>query len=671
MQSNLRIILTLIVAIGLTAPAIAVDVYVSNPAEGAIYAVDSDGGPTQTPALLFAERKFDIGDLVMGPDDLLYVCAPDEGMVFRFDPAAAEAAGGYTLDDIPAEDVLDTTGIVAPQCGWFSDKGDLFLTDRLSDTAVWIYEDLVPLSSDAPAAKLATLVPATDDFEGFVGQGVTQAAPGDLLFVDQANNQVGILEFDPIFRFEAPTSMGPYAKFTVMAPVGIARSSGGAVFVASGAQVVGLSSGACSWDSFDSQTPQFLQFVSDDILYVASTSKKAATVWSVDVSSCESAPQEIFTFERPDYVPSLSGVAVPRTARTEGPMDPTPDKSDADYVFNFRDHAYELTFTPGGSCEPDPITATELRPACLARLLSPPAYDDDGNFIGGYLYLDQNDVGTDATGTPVPYAGDGGVAQVYTLGAADGCSTVEEIQHAVSAYTALIGNPRLVRCEFPDGTDLCGDLPEFNYCAPGETGCEPAYCELTELESFFPFNGIFPDDARTGSRTQEFSEYFLADITLSGTDDTDRNAPGCFCGWEDPLPNINTLDPVDPFLGLPEYNSGSSVPLKFRVAALPPDETCDTVDVCDGSPYGYVTGAEVLLSVAKVFDADGSPDFTPLAPTATSATTPDSIFGNPSSPSTPYHYNLDTSGYERGVYQAVAVALTDNFTVEWTYFAIK
>jgi len=653
MQSNLRIILSLILATGVTAPAIAVDLFVSNPAEGAIYSLDSGGGAEQTPALLFSERRFEIGDLVMGPDDLLYVCAPDEGMVFRFDPIAAEAAGGYSLDDV---EVLDTTGIVAPQCGWFSDKGDLFLTDRLSETAVWIYKDLVPLSLAAPAAELATLVPAAGLFAGFAGKGVTQAAPGDLLFVDQANDQVGLLEFDPIFRFEAPTSMGPYAAYTGLTnPVGVARSSGGAVFVASGAQVVSFESGACSAFSFNGQTPQFLQFVSDDILYVASTSKKAATVWSVDVGSC-GAPQPIFTFERPDYVPSLSGVAVPRTARTEGST--TTTKSDADFVFNFRDHAYELSFTPEGSCTPNPITATGLRPACLARLLSPPA-------AGGYLYDDQNELGTDATGTPVPYAGDGGVAQVYTLGG--DCPGVEEIQHAVSAYTALIGNPRLVRCEFPEGIDLCADeLPP--YCGPDDSGCVLAYCELTELESFFPFNGIFPDDARTGTRTQEFSEYFIADIDLA---DGTVNVPGCFCGWQDPLPNVATLDPIDPFLGLPLYNSGSSVPLKFKVAALATGETCETTDPCDGSPNGYVENAKVLLSVAKVFDAAGSPDFRPLVPTSTSSSVDGTIFGSPTSPATPYHYNLDTTGYEPGVYQAVAVALTDNFEVEWTYFAIR
>jgi len=664
MRCNLRRLGWLMVPVlfAVTAAADGPDIiFVSNPDEGAIYAIDPsipwDPDNPQAPTLIFEERRFDLGDVVVGPDDLLYACAPDEGRLFRLDPAPVLAgAPPYSLDDV---ETIPTPGVNAPQCGWFSDKGDLFLTDSGSATAVWVYSDLVPLTADAPAPSLGELVAADGVFTGFAGQGVTQAAPGDLLFVDQANNTLGTLPFDPIFRFDAPSSSGPTTTGpTLDDPVGVARLGNGTVFVASGDAVISFGDYSCGDITFGGETPQFLELTADDVLYVASTSKKSATLWTYDAATC-TGPETVFTFSKPDFKPSLSGVAVVKTSRTEGD---SPVVMQPDYLFNFKDHAYELSFDPA-VCEPNPIVATEIDPSCLANLIN-----------GGYIVNDDNDPLDGVSGIAVPYAGDGGVAQVYTLTGT--CAPVEKtITHAISAYTALIGNPRIVRCELPDGSDLC-DPPDP--CGPDDpSGCAPAYCELITLESFFPFNGIFPEDARIAgtksATTSDFSEYFLADVDIDGSGDS---RPGCFCGWEDPLPDIDRLDPLHPFAGLPSYNPGSSVPLKFRVAALPdsggscnPDDP-DYVDVCSGAPYGYVTGADVLLSVAKVYNADGVEDFTPLVPAATSATTPGTIFGNPSSPSTPYHYNLDTSDYETGVYQAVAVALTDNFVVDWTYFAI-
>jgi hypothetical protein len=630
-------------------------VYVSNPAEGAIYAIDPsipwDPDNPQVPVLLFEERRFDVGDMVVGPDDWLYVCAPDEGVVFRFDPAA----GGIprSLDTV---EVLDTTGVNKPQCGWFSDKGDLFLTDRDSATAVWIYQDLVPLGPNAPTAQLEELVTATGDFFGFEGQGVTQAATGDLLFVDQANNNVGTLSFDPIFRFGSPFSQGPVIESSgYLEPVGIARTANGTVFVASDKSLVSHGPTPCGDYGFGKQKPQFLQVSADDTLYVTSTSKKAATLWMIDAAGCGTAT-EIFTFAKPDYTPGLSGLAVPRTGRAK---DNPILGSDPEYLFSFYDHAYELSFDPTGECIPDPIVANEIRPECLEGL------------INGYIWDDDNDQGDLVSGVPVTYAGEGGMAQIYTVtGTCQSDPPIQKtLKHAVSAYTALVGNPRIVKCDFPDGTDYCDPPP---LCTPDDTGCDEAYCQLITLESFFPFNGVFPDDGRIGglssSTTSDFSEYFIADVDLA--DGTYENTPGCFCGWEDPLPDVDYIDPQDPFFGLPSYNAGSSLPIKFRVAALPSGGSCASDPCGSGAPDGYVTGAQVLLSVAKIYDEFGDPDFVPIAPTATSATTPENLFGNPNSPSTPYHYNLDTSGYEPGVYQAVAVALTDNFVVEWTYFAI-
>lgn len=622
-------------------------VYVSNPAAGQIVKV-VNGSSYQ---VVFEQRRIAVQDLVVGPDDLLYACAPDSGLVFRFDPAVAPP-GGFPYTSATVTTIYQRTagGPRYPQCGWFSDKGDLFLTDRGSSTAVWEYSNLVPLSPDAGPATLITRVPASDVPAGFNGQGITQAAPGHLLFADANGGAIWSLPFDPIFRFDSPLSPGATIAYSgLTSPIGIARSGNGTLFVATGTEVRSFGAAPCSTLAFGGQKPQFLQFTADDVLYVASTSKQAATLWRVDYSNdgC-TVPAAIITFERPTWIPGMSGVAVPRTARS-ATLDTPPPGVQTDYFFSFKDHAYEVNVA---GCTPT-IEASETRPECLARLIS-----------GGFLTSDPNDPNGEitATGAPVTYAGDGGVAQLYHVTKASGVCD-PGIGHAISAYTPLVKNPRIVRCVIPEGTDVCDADP-----------LDPnTYCEIITLDSFFPFNGVFPEDGRIeGSRsTSDFSEYFFADISLAQDSITFDNTPGCFCGWESPLPNVLMLDPVDPFLGLPTFNSGSAVPLKFRVAALPDDgRTCEDIDVCSTSPYGYVAQARALLSIAQVFDGQGEPVFVPKMPVSTSSSVEGSIFGNPSSPNTPYHYNLDTSGYPPGIYQAVAVALTDNFAVDWTYFAV-
>ena len=55
---------------------------------------------------------------------------------------------------------------------------------------------------------------------------------------------------------------------------------------------------------------------------------------------------------------------------------------------------------------------------------------------------------------------------------------------------------------------------------------------MAELNSYFPFNGIFEGDGRIASKSDTFSEYFLVEVALAtGT------TPGYFCGFETPFRN--------------------------------------------------------------------------------------------------------------------------------------
>ena len=115
---------------------------------------------------------------------------------------------------------------------------------------------------------------------------------------------------------------------------------------------------------------------------------------------------------------------------------------------------------------------------------------------------------------PVSYLGEGGFADVYDLSTPDdggelvGCLPPGDVfLHAISAYTDLLDNPTIVRCEgqAEDLTDICdGDVSGVD-------------CQFLDLASFFPFDGALPDDGRIGSNgAASFSLYFLVDYGLAG-----------------------------------------------------------------------------------------------------------------------------------------------------------
>jgi len=237
---------------------------------------------------------------------------------------------------------------------------------------------------------------------------------------------------------------------------------------------------------------------------------------------------------------------------------------------------------------------------------------------------------------------------VYQVMPADGstCPSGEPnlYEHAINAFYDLVPNPRIgVKHSGP-----CDPPPPNPDDPPPENPC----FELIQLTSYFPFNGIFPDDGRIGGRGDGLSEFFLINVDLLA-----NTGAGLFCGFTPPL--IASADIDDP--NLPEYNSGSVVPIKFKVADL------DAGGDCQNGPF--LTGVTAMLSVAKV-----RPDFDPIEdPEFSGGYDPDGppIFHSPNSPSTPYNLGLDTNDYDPGTYQIVVVALTDNFEVQYTYFKIK
>ena len=82
-------LLAALLVLGGPALAEAQYVYVANPVEAQIFSVDPNLPTTQTPVLLFDDKKLPIGDLALSAEGMLYACVPAEGLIFAFLHAAA------------------------------------------------------------------------------------------------------------------------------------------------------------------------------------------------------------------------------------------------------------------------------------------------------------------------------------------------------------------------------------------------------------------------------------------------------------------------------------------------------------------------------------------------------------------------------------------------------
>jgi sugar lactone lactonase YvrE len=605
-RSKITILIALGLLLGGSAHAGIDTVYVSNPDEGAIYQIDISGPITSTTVVtstLLLQPGTMYEDLVVGPDRMLYACDPTNGQIITIDPGTGVATSVHDGTTTPPHN---------PQCGWFTADGELVVTDTSPGSGVWVFGAGGPTNL-LDSADFGSYGPT------FAGEGLTQAGRGDLLVVDAGNGIVWELAMDQYSgEFLPTTAPAPLTADTFDEPAGIARASGGDIFVAAAGDGVlrydwdGSFIGTCG-DFARKDEAVFLDFAADDTLYVATDSKKAGKLWRVDVDSCEATM--LVEYVKPDNQPTLIGVAVPFTE--------TAGKFIDDYAptqfFTFNDHAFE--FEAQNDCVVD-VSAEEVDPdeiqALIESIPDPPI------------------------AWPVTYFGDNGRAQLYHVQPAEGADCPDGDQllepflytQAINAYAGYVPNPRIGVC----------------HGANGDEGCE-----LLDLTSYFPFNGFFPDDGRIATGNPSFSDYFLVNVELiEGTGD------GCFCGFESPL--VYPTEPDDP--NLPIISAGSTLPVKFRVALGLCPEDGGFAD-CQNGPY--LDQAEVLLSIARIdpfFDpidveCVGTPDCEPLP-----------IFENPNNPNLPYHLNLRTDGYEPGIYQAVLVAMTDNFPAVWTYFVV-
>jgi len=241
-------------------------VYVSTFNGSQILKVDGTTGAT---TVLFTDPNSDsLEGLAIGPDDLIYACAPGNHSIIRVDQSGS-------LDSFAS--VL-TSQTLQPEGPSFNTAGKLFFNTR-GKNGVW---DITFSSSDTPSAPTQVIPDANGATDG---EGTTFGAQDQLLIVDRGSNLV--------LQSTAPPATSPLLS-GLSTPIGIAVNAAGENFVANlGTQKIERFSSAGSHlstyadfsfggtDSADH--PFYLQFDASGVLYVvtANTDGTGGKVWRV------------------------------------------------------------------------------------------------------------------------------------------------------------------------------------------------------------------------------------------------------------------------------------------------------------------------------------------------------------------------------------------------------
>jgi len=580
-------------------------VYVSGTG-GLIASVNTATGATQT---LVSNPAAAYEGLVVGPDNanvapsyLLYACDPTHNTIIRFDPNNAPAQGGPA-----AETVYSGGAIGAPQCGRFTNTGDLIVTSNVPGSGVWEFQGVANIALEAGSFPAPVQNPPRGAFSAMqVSQGLTQKNIGDLLIVDAANKEIIRSQYSTIPPFSALPTVFIAPSNLLPGPIGIAKNSDGGIFISNQSKKAngivqysahGTNGSPCI--GFNNKTlPFFMQMSADDTLYVATSLSNSGLVYSVNTANCSA------TAIPNTSLPPLVGIALPPTTVTQSAT------FSGTHTFNFGFAAYQFTST---SCTLS-VTANEFSQAQINSWLALPLTNPTELPNGAMPSVDLGRDGFETTFDLAPTncapdsAGDGLNAELISV----------QLDNSLS-----FSNPRMLACD-----------PTVS----------PSSCTVTESFGDYPLGGLLPQDPtiilRGGS-----SRHFVVNGNLSEVE------PGTFCGFGSPLTNT----PPPGIAGT--FGAGQNLSVKFELA-----QNANSPQNCSGNTL--ITDAVALLSVAQILDANGNPVFNPVAINSSGSSTPTpptfKLDNNKQ-----YELSLSLQGYAPGIYSLTVTFLTNN-TVQQT-----
>jgi len=200
-------------------------VYVSASASSTVY----KAAPPTVASAFLTDGGHQPEGMAYGPDQLIYVCEPQNGMIIRFDPSLANPIATTVF-------AFSETGPSKPQCGRFTSTGDLLVSD-VAGTGVWEFLNMSG-SANPTTINPSNILPAAKFGGTFTGAGLTQLNNGDLIVVNQANNTLYLVSYDPsaanTTHFSSTATAITLSSGSLDTPIGVARNSTNDIFVSQG-----------------------------------------------------------------------------------------------------------------------------------------------------------------------------------------------------------------------------------------------------------------------------------------------------------------------------------------------------------------------------------------------------------------------------------------------------
>ena len=609
---------------------------------------------TLTPIFTNANANFE--SLAIGPDNVdsadavgnakyayfLYACDP-AGTITRiaFLPAATSA----TPPTVAGSEVVYNGSVagLAPVCGRSSSAGDFYITNK-SGAGVFTLSGIANIGFGVggpfPTPTAVALNPKF--LKGMIGRGITQKYVGDLLIVDNFNNQVVRSPYavpfatqstlissnlnGPIGVVNAPSLRQIFVSNSnsSKAPVAPAVS----IFDASGAPSTTTCPSGLSLPNNNHQVPDYLataptdQFptaapntVITDTIYLVTSANTKGTLWSWNTSqapgSCSLTP--VATVSN-----VLSGIAVapapvtltlPEIGSAANPV-PTP--------FFFNSSLFQFTAT---GCN---ATVTAY-PRSLLTIDS---------MIRSATGVNANQLNSPAA--TAANLGDGGFETAYEA-YNPSCNSVFPDGGFLMDVFNFVDNGQFTNPRILDCTDI--DHTNEPQLVGGATTCV-----VPPTIGVYPLGGPIPGD--TGGRVSGGTSNFFAVVNENAGAGTAE--PGNFCGFQSPL--LNPTDPGYPF-SFPA-GSRSTINVKFKLSS---DTHCK---------QNFITDATALISVAQL-----SPTFNAINVLATASSLDVVPLFNQGNQQ--YSFTLNVATLPAGTYSLTVTFLTNNTTNKTILFVVN
>jgi hypothetical protein len=626
----------------------------------------------------------------------LYACDP-AGTIIRIAFAPAPTPNPPTF--VGTETVYSgSVPGLAPVCGRSSSAGDFYITNK-SGSGVFVFSGIANVSFGGfSLLSKPTLVALSPNFSNMTGRGITQKYVGDLLMVDNFDNQVLRSPYATPFAAQKPfitTNLnGPVgiaaAVTTTLNPATgvfvpnsnffVANSNSTpsrilaaqppvSVFTFNDATQTGVPAAACPGLNLPGGgPPQVADYLAsvptadaansviNNTIYLVTNSNNSGSLWTWNTARAQAMPPNCTLTLAASIGKALSGVAVaPAPVTLNLQVSATPATLTAT-TFNFNSNIFQLT---ANGCKAS-VTAYPLSLATVNSMITIAQLPGAGDSNASNNHYPPSLIPPplpNYPATPLANLGDGGFETVYvahwTKPAVDtDCTSVFGDNGFLTGIFNFVDssqytNPRTIQCDNADATT------EPQLFTPTTTTCGSP-----KTVGVYPLGGPIALDGGTKIN----SVFAMVKETTGGV-------PGQFCGFQSPLTGNGTNLPSPP----PPL-TGNSITVKFKVADLSRGGNCQSgpylSDTTSPLPTALISVAQICNTTASsdpFCGPNGSPVFNAINVNNNASSSQPALF---TAQNNQFKFSLQIGGYASGTYSLTVTFLTNNTTNQTTLFTI-